>query len=199
MEIAYQKNGVFKLSNKQVTLYFVSTLAHKPALTAKDLLVSTEWTYPEPECINEEGQQRKIFGVPGDFEVGGTTLVGIQVERIEEEKQVLLHSVFSVRIEDILFTYIGNGVEKLSTSQLEHLSDTDILFFPVSKDSIEQSSTILKNLEPSIGIPYSLTDNAEDIAAFCKNRGIDVVPATPTLTLKKSEIVPEEERIVLLG
>ncbi len=197
MEIIYQKNGIFNLKTKQNSISIGPILSKNLISTNSNLIIYTEHQYPYQNNDLIEDYKGEIIRSPGEYEIGGITILGIQLDRKETPKEVSLKTAMRVKIDDIIFAYLGFLEDYNETILYDQLGDIDVLFLPIEKTLFEQSNKIIKKIEPSIIIPFSINDKSSDLQLFCKERGLQTLNPINSLSLIKSDIIPEEEKIVL--
>lgn len=175
------------------------TFSEKLVTLSAHLLVYTNHEYPYQNNEQLKNFKGVVIRSPGEYEVDHTTIVGVQVERVEKNKSVSLNTAFRFDIEDISVCYLGSFLDRMQTSHYEQLGNVDIVFVPVHKEEISQVTTVVKNLEPAILAVFSADDNQKDTQAFCEERGLANVVPVKTYTIKKTDLNPEEEKVVVFA
>lgn len=131
-----------------------------------------------------DGSSSKIFKTPGEYEVAGISVIGVKTE----EGTVFVYEVDGLRI-----CHLGNITKKLSDNKVSAIGDIDILFVPVTSQSVEMTQQI----ESYYIIPFGYKDEAE-LDKFLKESGF-VVQKLNKFSIKKDDIVEDSTaQIVVL-
>ncbi|HYC34551.1 MAG TPA: MBL fold metallo-hydrolase [Candidatus Paceibacterota bacterium] len=139
-----------------------------------------------------------VISGPGEYEVKNTFIKGFLSSSHYDDGEYI-NTIYSVTMDGIHVCFLGaHGEDKVSDEAVEAMTDIDILFVPVSKDTLSASGAykIAVNLEAKIIIP--LGDEAM-IKAFVKEAGSQKPETVDKLTLKKKDLDGKQGEIVLLS
>lgn len=157
---------------------------------------------------SSSGAQPLVFSEPGEYEVGGVVITGIDSfhdssKGIERGKNTIFHMFF----DNLNIVHLGDfGQENLTEEQIAKIGQTDILLIPVGSVytiNAKAASGIVSQLEPSIIIPMhykieGLKFELEGVENFLKEMGAENVQALPKLSISKEKL-PEEPMVVVLS
>lgn len=139
-----------------------------------------------------------IISGPGEYEVKNTFIKGFLSQSKYDDGEYN-NTIYSVVMDGMHVCFLGaHGEDKVNDEAVEAMTDIDILFVPVSKDTLSASNAykIGVNLEAKIIIP--LGDEAM-VKAFVKEAGADKPEKTEKLTIKKKDLDGKEGEIILLS
>lgn len=140
----------------------------------------------------------KVSG-PGDYEIRDIFIKGIGTDTMIGGKKYI-NTIYSLTIENISICFLGAiGSAKLGAEVLGQIEAPDILFVPVSNESIDpaQAYKLAVSLEPGIIIPMDYDDKT--LKAFLKEGGQEKVSPIEKLTIKAKEIAGREAEIIVLS
>lgn len=133
----------------------------------------------------------------GEYEVKGVFVKGFNSTSHYDEGEYN-NTIFSVSMDGLHVCFLGAlGDTKLSDEAVEALIDIDVLFVPVSKDTIAPNDAykLAISLEPKIIIP--LGDEAL-IKTFIKDGPSAKPEEMDKLTIKKKDLDGKQGEVVLL-
>lgn len=137
-----------------------------------------------PAIESLSGEILKSFSGPGEYEVVGISIIGVNIENV---------NVFVYEIDNLRICHLGETVKKLPENKLGQLGDIDVLLLPTISESIE----IIQQFESDYVIPYGY-DSKEDLEKLLKESGLSVLETTK-FTLKKEELIEDSTaQIVVL-
>ncbi len=145
------------------------------------------------------GKNPFVISGPGEYETKGIFVKGYNSKSKYDSKKELLNTLYFVSMDNLSLCFLGAiSDEKLSEEATEAVEDIDILFVPVSDNTLSAAvaNKLAVSLEPKIIIP--LGDEA-DVKAFVKEAGSEKPEKMEKLTLKKKDVDGKEGEIVLLG
>jgi len=134
--------------------------------------------YTEPAKIND-------FSIPGPGEYESA---GISIE--------YSGGISIYQAEGFNIAHLGKRKEPLSDSEIEKLSNSDVLFIPIGgKDifSVKDAMTAISEIEPKIVIPMYF----DDLQEFCNARKIPNEPLE-SYKLAESDLCADEAKTIIL-
>jgi L-ascorbate metabolism protein UlaG (beta-lactamase superfamily) len=199
MDITYLGQGSVRLSTRGLTVVFDPHTGTK--VSGEVVLVSS------PEVTIERSGARMVIETPGEFEVGGSLIVGVPV-RLHIDEAGERGTAYLVSTEGIRTLVLGNVAPELSGDQLEALGKVDVLIIPVGGHGLtldsDAAATLVGQLEPKYVIPVHYEDGISKYAL--PQDGIDVFLGVigqhpePVLKLKVTEKdLPLETTYVVLS
>ncbi|MBI2601103.1 MBL fold metallo-hydrolase [Candidatus Daviesbacteria bacterium] len=154
------------------------------------------------------GEQAMVFNGPGEYEVNGVVVTGIEsfhdnLGGSERGKNVIFHLLF----DNLNIVHLGDlGQDQLSEEQLAEIGQTDILLIPVGSVytiDAKVAASIVSQLEPSIIIPMhykieGLKFDLDPLDNFLKEMSLENIESLPKLSITKDKL-PEEPQVVVLS
>ena len=171
MEITWLKEGSFILKDSKNSIIINPTndIKAKGPFTTAVLLTSDHNEYASDILKSDS---TKITDWPGEYEIGGNLIQGVE---IPDTNDGAIHTAFSVTsLEKITFAFLGEKMQGLSSSMLEDLGNIDVLIIPITETetrTYKNIHAVIDDIGPSYVIPayYSSDDEYEK---FAKNIGI---------------------------
>lgn len=216
MDIYWGGQALFKLKGKNATVIIdpfnqdFTGLKLPKDLTA-DVVLSTHdhGDHNNSSVVNtSQGGKAVAFKQPGEYEVGGVVITGI--DSFHDENQGLergKNTIFHLLFDGLNIVHLGDlGQSKLTEEQITQIGETDILLIPVgavytinSKDAV----AIVSQLEPKIIIPMhfkieGLKFELEGVDGFLKEMGAEGIAPQPKLSISREKL-PEEPQVILLA
>ncbi|PIR03752.1 MAG: hypothetical protein COV59_04775 [Candidatus Magasanikbacteria bacterium CG11_big_fil_rev_8_21_14_0_20_39_34] len=140
-----------------------------------------------------------ILDTPGECETKGVLMTSVQGNNPNT-------TMVRIDAEQLSIAHLGLTNELPTDSQLEVLSDVDILFIPVGGINClepEKAVKAVNMIEPRVVIPMAYkSDNdpqAAPLEAFLKELGVKADPAEKKVILKKKDLPQEEMMVVTLA
>jgi len=156
MVISWYGEGCFRIQNGEaVLLSDVPTKASGVAAprVTPTVYVKTITAWPPTGKPVEERAQFTIEG-PGEYDMGGIRIKGIQLMREASEK--FFKTVYRVVWDDVSIGLLGHLSEELEPQTLEAFEEVDVLIAPGGGDPFlaqEKVAKMVKQLNPKIFIP----------------------------------------------
>lgn len=217
MDIYWLGQACFKIKGKNATVLIDP---YDPDFTGlklpKDLSAEIVLTsHPHQDHNNTQavtsspsGTLPMEFSEPGEYEVGGVVITGIdsfhdESGGSERGKNIIFHLLF----DNLNIVHLGDlGQSKLTEEQLTQIGEVDILLIPVGSVYTingKVASDIVSQLEPKIIIPMhfkieGLKFELEGVDNFLKEMGIEGIQAQLKLSITKEKL-PEEPQVVVLS
>jgi L-ascorbate metabolism protein UlaG (beta-lactamase superfamily) len=152
---------------------------------------------------------KKVIKGPGEYEVQGVSIIGIQVYHDEEKGEARGKNTFYIiEADNIRICHLGDLGHKLSDKQLEEIGEIDVLMVPVGGYyTIDESvaGEIMKQIEPKITIPMHYQVSGLDPSKFAQLKSVDDFLAEVGVEAEKSDKLSikavdlgEEKKVVVL-
>lgn len=145
---------------------------------------------------------------PGEYEVSGITVVGIQTFHDKSEgSERGKNTIYSLSMDGLNIVHLGDLGHVLTEEQAGLINtEVDILMVPVGgvfTIDAEDAAKVVAQLEPKIVIPmhYKLPElkvEIEGVESFLKEMGAEAIAPVPKLTITKDKL-PDETTVVLLS
>lgn len=161
MEIVYKGDG-FKIKGKTGVLY-----SKKGGVLIEPL----------------DGNSSKELTGPGEYEVSGISVIGIQTE---------IATIFVYEVDGFRICDLDNLQEKIDDSKISQIGDIDILLLPIFDKSIE----VMQQIESYYVIPTNYKDK-ENLDKFLKDSTL-VVEKMNKFSLKKEDLIEDATAQIIL-
>jgi L-ascorbate metabolism protein UlaG (beta-lactamase superfamily) len=199
MEITWLGYSCFKLKGKGITIV---TDPCPPELgysfeNPEAAVVTVSHNHPNHSCVQAVKGSPRLITRPGEYEIGGTLIIGISTYHDAEGGSLLgKNNVYALEIDDINICHLGDLGQPLTSSQIEELGNIDILLVPVGGvDTISavQAAALVRAIEPKIVIPMhyktlTLSKELDGVDKFLKEMGLSEAVPQAKLTVTKSQL-----------
>jgi L-ascorbate metabolism protein UlaG (beta-lactamase superfamily) len=153
----------------------------------------TEYNYLE----SIQGTPHVITG-PGEYEVGGVFITGIQTGGHKGSEGNNTLYVFD--FDTLTVAHLGDLSRVPTQAEIEAIGTVNIALVPIGSSrslSATRMAEVLSQLEPNIVIPMHYT-SPEPLNKFLKEMGLSDVETQPSLKMTKSAL-PEETKVILIA
>jgi len=199
LELTWHGWSCFRLKGKEASIvtdpYTLPNQAALPKLSP-DIITISDRHQAVPA-----GDFKVICG-PGEYEVKNVLILGCATF----SKGKRAGAWYKIEMDDLVMCHLGQLKEPLAATDVEALSDVDVLFIPVAgqDDSIDAAKAVemINLIEPRVIVPMHFEASALGVAGtpvekFCHEMGQTGVTPQPKLTVTKSSL-PAEPVIVVL-
>lgn len=199
MIISYQGGECFKISQGDITLALNPISKDSKLKTTRfgaDITLITT-NHPDTNGRDQTSRGDKpsfIIDGPGEYEIKDVFIKGFLSEGPDKK----INTIYLFSFEGMNFCFLGmlaNPV--LSAEILEAIEDVDILFTPISDNTLDPTSAykLAVSLEPSVIIPMYYTKSILD--QFIKEGG-EGVESLDKFVVKKKDLDGKEGEIIVL-
>ncbi len=208
MEIIWYGQSCFRLRDKLATVvtdpYDKSIGYVLPRVRADIVTVSHD--HPDHNYVKGVRGNPKVIDGPGEYEVRGVFITGIPTYHDRRKGASRgRNTVFLFDFDGLTVCHLGDLGHIPTQSQVEAMSDIDILLIPVGSVSTinaAQAAEVISLLEPRIVIPMHYKTKwvkvkLDPVSKFLKEMGLDQLATHESLKVTKSSL-PEETQVVLL-
>jgi L-ascorbate metabolism protein UlaG (beta-lactamase superfamily) len=208
MEITWLGRSCFRIRAKEATVVTdpcdKSTGYSISRPTADIVTVS----HSDPAHANVDGvagSPRVIEG-PGEFEIAGTSIVGVTTYRGKERTPESGRNVaYVLELEDVRIGHLGAIGHVPTSDQIESMGGVDILMVPVGGvDSLDAHPAVetISLLEPKLVIPMAYKTDAEKakldpLDRFLKEMGAKSPEHHAKVTITRSAL-PDERQVLVI-
>jgi len=208
MEITWYGQSCFRLRDRLATVitdpYDKGIGYTLPRVRADIVTVSHD--HPDHNYVRGVKGEPKIIDSPGEYEVRGVFITGIAT--FHDRKKGASrgrNTVFLFDFEGLTVCHLGDLGHVPTRSQVEALSDIDVLLIPVGSGSTinaAQAAEVISLLEPRLVIPMHyktkvLKVKLDPVSKFLKEMGLSKLATQESLKATKSTL-PEETQVLLL-
>ena len=213
MTITYYGHSCFKITNQGghvtiVTDPFDKKIGLKPPHISADIVTVSHFHYDHNNIKAIKGEPFIVDG-PGEYEIKGIKIKGISSFHDNNKgKEKGLNTIYVIEVDGIKVCHLGDlGQKHLFNSQIEELSQIDVLMIPVGgiytingKEAIE----IINQIDPKIVIPMhyllpKLTIKLDPLEKFLKEVGLSSIKPVDKLILKKKDLKENEAKIIVMS
>lgn len=208
MDIDWYGHSCFRLREQGVTIItdpYDRSLGYTMPRARADI-VTVSHDSPSHSGVAAVKGEPKILNKPGEYEVGGIFISGIQtwlemVKGQPKEENV----IFVFEFDGLTVCHLGDLAKVLTQSQVEALPDIDVLLTPVGGHGAldaDKAAEVISLLEPHIVIPmhyHSEIANVEldPLGKFLKEMGVAEQAPQESLRITRSDL-PEETQVIVL-
>jgi len=208
MEITWYGQSCFRLRDRLATVitdpYDKGIGYTLPRVRADIVTVSHD--HPDHNYVKGIKGQPKIIVGPGEYEVRGVFITGIPT--FHDRKKGASrgrNTVFLFDFDGLTVCHLGDLGHVPTQSQVEALSDIDVLLIPVGSVSTinaAQAAEVISLLEPRLVIPMHYKTKAlevklDSVSKFLKEMGLSKLATQESLKVTKSSL-PDETQVMLL-
>lgn len=213
MEIIYLGHSSFKLKGRSASVIcdpFDSVMVGLKFTSNDADIVTVSHEHADHNQTESVKGIKKIINGPGEYEIMGISILGFASyhdnKKGEERGK---NTIYVYEIDGMRIAHLGDLGHGLSEGLVEDLGDIDILLIPVGGEytiDAEEATAIVREIEPSIVIPMHFAVPGLNSTNFAKLASVDGflkevglnVERLPKLTIKKEEIIEEEQKVVVL-
>jgi len=152
-----------------------------------------------------KGTSHVITG-PGEFEIGGVFITGVQTNgHGKEDDSELRNTLYVFDYDGITVAHLGDLDKVLTQTEVEALGTVNVALVPVGGGgglNAAKAAEVISLLEPNIVIPmhYATPDaklSLDSLDKFLKEMGLGSTDKQPSLKVFKSGL-PDETHVIVL-
>jgi L-ascorbate metabolism protein UlaG (beta-lactamase superfamily) len=215
MEITWFGHSCFRLRERDasvVTDPFDKSLGYElPRVRADVVTVSHE--HPHHSYADAVKGEFKLVDSPGEYEIKSVFITGIATyparrrrKNNGDEEEDTRNVIFVFDFEGLTVCHLGDLAQVPTQTQVEALSDVDILMVPVGGSgslNASQAAEVISLVEPYIVIPMHYKTGAislklDKVDKFLKEMGAPRIEAVDTLKVTKASL-PTETQVAVLN
>nr|WP_290665234.1 MBL fold metallo-hydrolase [Ardenticatena sp.] len=212
MDIKWYGHACFRIRRKNavvVTDPFPRSLGYNRPRTRADIVTIS---HDHPHHSARTGFQGAPFFItgPGEYEVAGIFVTGIRTYHdTQKGAERGSNTVYMIRFDELNVCHLGDLGHVPSQSQVEDLSEVDVLLIPVGGGGAltpAMAAETISLIEPRIVIPMHYKTDVYDggllpVEQFLKVMGVKVkdVSVEDELKIRSRTQLPDETQIVLLS
>ena len=210
MEINWHGLSCFRLTERGMATvvtdpYDSKTAGFEPPKLRGEI-VTVSHDAPGHNFVSAVKGRNKVITGPGEFEIGGVFITGVQTNhKTKESPKELRNTLYVYDYEGITVAHLGDIQKVPSQTEVENLGGVNVVLVPVGGGgslNAAKAAEIVSLLEPGIVIPmhFQLPESSLQLAPlsrFLKEMGVGNIEPVPSLKVTRSS-VPSEARIVVL-
>jgi len=211
MEINWYGHSCFRISERSKASVVMDPYDHKiigyESLKLKSDIVTVSKEDAGHNYIKGVKGSPYLITGPGEFEIGGVFITGIQTNGKRNKKEgELRNNLFLIDYDGVTIAHLGEMNKVPSQSEIEALGHVNIALVPVggvSSLNAAKAAEVISLLEPNIVIPmhYATPDligKLDPLNKFLKEMGLVEVETTPSFKVNNISNLPEETRVIVL-
>jgi L-ascorbate metabolism protein UlaG (beta-lactamase superfamily) len=208
MEVVWYGHSCFRLRSRgaaAVTDPCGKDVGYKvPRLRADIVTVSLD--HPDYNNCSLVRNKSKVIKGPGEYEVKGVFITGIATPLKKSKRSGLnKNTIYLFEFDELTVCHLGNLDHVPSQSQVEALSDIDLLLIPVgavTTITASQAAEVIGLLEPRLVVPMHFKTRAikarlRSVNEFLKEMGLPAAEPKESLEVSKRSLPPGTEVAVL--
>lgn len=209
MEITWYGLSCFKLTERGaatvVTDPFDATQTGYRSLNLAADIVTISHSAPGHSFLDVVQGKPHIIDGPGEYEIGGVFVTGIQTGESKSEK-ALRNTLYVFDINSLTIAHLGDLDHIPTRSEIEAIGPLHIALIPVGGGNsltAARAAEVITLLEPNIVVPMhyatpECTVPLEELGKFLKEMGISEIEKQPSLKITSSQL-PEETQVIVLN
>jgi L-ascorbate metabolism protein UlaG (beta-lactamase superfamily) len=211
MEIFWYGHSCFRITERNLATVVTDPYDHRAvgynALKLKADIVTVSHTAPGHDFLNGvKGDPYAITG-PGEFEVGGVFITGIQTnghtKKVADEPR---NTLYLIEYSGVNVLHLG-AIDRVPTqTEVEDLGPVHVALVPIGGGTgltSAKAAEVVSLLEPNIVIPmhYATPESAiilDPLGKFLKEMGLSDITPLPSYKVTSVNSLPEETQVVVL-
>jgi len=192
MEISWYGGGSFLIKSKMGHILTDADSSNSEKLKnvqADVLTFSTAKAETKVKILNQVGQPPFGFDLPGEYEVGGINIFGVEAG---EDNTCFIYLVEGMKV-----AHLGKLKTDLSDEQIEKINGIDVLFVPIGgAETIEvkKALNVISQIDPKIVIPmYYQAEDDQAVSEFAKEEGVTQAERKEQIKILAKDL-PVDER-----
>ncbi len=210
MEITWYGHSCFRLAERSMASvvtdpYEAKATGYEPLKLKADVVTVC---YDTPEYNNLDavkGGPHSITG-PGEFEIGGVFITGIQTNGIKRTENELRNTLYVFDYNGLTVAHLGVLNRVPSQAEIEALGPVHVALVPVGNGTslnAAKAAEVISLLEPKIVIPMQYATPAstlklDPLNKFLKEMGLGDVEKMPSLKVTSVSSLPDETKVIVL-
>ena len=211
MEITWYGHSCFRLTERNMATvvtdpYDSKTIGYFPLKLKADIVTISHDAPGHNHTSAVKGTSHVITG-PGEFEIGGVFLTGVQTESdaAKKPKGQVRNTLYVFDYDGITVVHLGDLGQVPSQSEIEALGSVNVALVPVGGGgglNAAKAAEVVSLLEPNIVVPmhYATPDaklTLDSLNKFIKEMGLSKPESQPSLKVTRSGL-PDETHVVVL-
>jgi len=210
MEITWYGHSCFRLTERGLAAIVTDPYDHRVTgyepLKLRADVVTISHNTPTHNYIDGAKGAEHILEGPGEFEIGGVFITGIQTNHRNGLEEIPRNTLFVFDYNGINIAHLGDLNHVPSQGEVEALGSVHVALVPVGDGSslnAAKAAEVISLIEPNIVIPmhYATPDGLvklDSLSKFLKEMGLAEEDTSPSLKVTSSSNLPEETRVVIL-
>lgn len=212
MEITWYGHSCFRLTERNMATVVVDPFDNKsigyfPLKLKADIVTVSHDAPGHNNTDSVKGTSHIITG-PGEFEIGGVFITGVQTDgagRAKKAREASRNTLYVFDYDGLTVAHLGDLKQVPTQTEVEALGTVNVALIPVGGGgglNAAKATEVVSLLEPNIVIPmhYSTSDvkiTLDSLNKFLKEMGLSKQETQPSLKVTRNSL-PEETHVVVL-
>ncbi len=209
MEIVWYGHAYFRLKGREGVVVTDPTVRRGAGSSARTTADVCTISHPHPghSQLSVVSGQPKVLTGPGEYEVKGIIITGIQTYHdAERGTKRGKNTTYLIEMDDLVVCHLGDLGQVLSAEQVDQIGDNvDVLLVPVGGDGTidaAQAVEVISMIDPRIVIPmhYRIGDldaHLDPVDKFLREMGVTNAEPEQRAVVTKGSL-PEAMRVIVL-
>jgi L-ascorbate metabolism protein UlaG (beta-lactamase superfamily) len=211
MEITWLGHSCFRLRGREgvvVTDPFDKSVGYSLGRVTADVVTVSHDDAAHGNTAGVSGTERdpRVLDGPGEYEVKGIVIVGLRTDHEGEVGTTRVkNTAYLIEMDDVVVCHLGDLDHVLTASQVEAMSNVDVLLVPVggySTITAAQAAEVISLIEPKVVVPMHYRTpggptDLEPVDRFLRQMGAPASEPQPKLIVNAGSL-PEATQVALL-
>jgi L-ascorbate metabolism protein UlaG (beta-lactamase superfamily) len=210
MEITWYGHSCFRLTERGMATIVTDPFDHQEAgyepLKLRADIVTISHDTPAHNFTDGVKGVEHILNGPGEFEIGGVFITGIQTNHRTGKEENPRNTLFVFDYNGVNVAHLGDLNHVPSQAEVEALGSVHVALVPVGDGTslnAAKAAEVISLIEPNIVIPMHYATPAcklklDPLSKFLKELGLTDAEKVPSLKVNGTSGLPEETRVVTL-
>ena len=211
MEITWFGHSCFRLTERNLATIVTDPYDNRQTgyepLKLRGDVVTVSHESPSHNFVEGVKGSEHILNGPGEFEIGGVFITGIQTNHRNGKEDVPRNTLFVFEYNGVNVAHLGDLNHVPTQADVEAMGSVHVALVPVgdgSSLSASKAAEVISMIEPNIVIPmhYATPDctlKLDPLSKFLKEMGLTDVETVPSLKIVGTSGLSEETRVVVLA
>jgi L-ascorbate metabolism protein UlaG (beta-lactamase superfamily) len=210
MEITWYGHSCFRMTERGMASVVTDPFDHRvigyePLKLRADIVTISHDNPAHNYMDGVKGADHIIVG-PGEFEIGGVFVTGIQTNHRDGKEDVPRNTLYVFDYNGINIAHLGELNHVPTQTEVEALGTVHVALVPVGDESslnAAKAAEVISLIEPNYVIPMhyqtpACTMKLDPISKFLKEMGLSDVETLPSLKIAGTSNFPEDSRVLIL-
>jgi L-ascorbate metabolism protein UlaG (beta-lactamase superfamily) len=215
VDLTWLGHACFRLRGRDVTILtdpYHSDGWGYPSLLTSANIVTISNDHPHHASLEGIDGRPHVLRGPGEYEIGGVLIWGVRTSRPKDDALVsgaaARNTAFIIQVEELTICHLGDlASAPLSSDELTHIKDADVLLVPVGGHctiNASQAAEVVAQVEPKLIVPmhYATEETRgrvelDEVDRFCKELGATEAAPRGRLSVTAASL-PSEPTVMLL-
>jgi L-ascorbate metabolism protein UlaG (beta-lactamase superfamily) len=216
MDITWYGHSCFRLTERNYATVVTDPFDNKSigydALKLRSDIVTVSHDAPGHSNTDAVKGTSHVIDGPGEFEIGGVFITGVQTEgggsgkkKSKDQEASPRNTIYVFDYDGITVAHLGDLKQTLTQSEIESLGTVNVILVPVGGGgglNAAKAAEIISMIEPNLVIPMHYATPATKLSLdalnkFVKEMGLSKTETQPSLKVTRSSL-PNETHVVVL-